>query len=58
MSTALSYKLAEASATHPNDVISNALSRLSDKVDKHGDAFYKKLSKTERQLLEYFLEKS
>lgn len=52
----LSYQLAEAAFKHPNDIISNGLARLSDKIDKHGDDFPKKLTKVEKQILEYFLE--
>lgn len=52
----LSYELSDFAAKHPNDLISNALSRLSQKVDKYGDTFYTNLNETEKKVLSYFMK--
>jgi hypothetical protein len=52
---ALSYGLSEMAKTHKNDVISNAMAALADKLANKGEALTTKmLTETEKQLIVYY----
>jgi hypothetical protein len=52
---ALSYGLSQMAQTHKNDVISNALAALADKLSSKGENLTTKmLTDTEKQLIAYY----
>ena len=52
---ALSHGLSEMAKTHPNDMISNAMAALADKLNAKGDTLTTKmLTRTEKMIIAYY----
>lgn len=51
----LAYDMAEMAAIHNDDQISNALSRVSQKLERLGSPFSSKLSDLDKTVIKYYL---
>jgi hypothetical protein len=52
----ISYGMSEMARTHPNDMISNNLARVSEKVAALGLAWSSKLDETDLMVVRYYLK--
>jgi hypothetical protein len=52
----ISYGMSEMARTHPNDMISNNLARVSEKVASLGLAWSPKLDETDLMVIRYYLK--
>ena len=50
----ISHGMSEMAAKHKNDVISNALARVSQKIDMLGNPFAEKLTKEDLMVVQYY----
>jgi hypothetical protein len=50
----ISQGMSEMAATHKNDTISNALARVSQKIDSIGGPFSKQLTKEDMMVIAYY----
>jgi len=51
----LAIGMADLAAKHPNDTISNALSRVSQKLENHGAPFAEKLTDVDKQVIAFYM---
>ena len=50
----LSHGMSEMAASHKNDMISNALSRVSQKLESLGTPFARKLTEEDKAVIVYY----
>lgn len=53
----ISFGMAEMAATYPNDMISNALARVSRKLEYYGKPFSEPLTELDMQVISFYKSK-
>lgn len=53
--SAIANGMSEMARTHPNDIISNNLARVSEKVAAYGSTWSEDLTKTDMMVVRYYL---
>lgn len=51
---ALAFNLADMAANYPNHEISNALSRVSQKLESYGEPFAQKLTTLDKKIISFY----